>query len=1785
MGVFQVFLLCCFPGLWAFVAGQGPEYSYGCAEGSCYPATGDLLIGRANKLTVTSTCGLHKPDPFCIVSHLQEDKKCFTCDSRDPFHETLNPDSHRIENVVTTFAPNRLKLWWQSENGVENVTIQLDLEAEFHFTHLIMTFKTFRPSAMLIERSSDFGKTWQVYRYFAYDCENSFPGVSAGPMKKVDDIICDSRYSDIEPSTEGEVIYRVLDPAFRIEDPYSPRIQNMLKITNLRVNFAKLHTLGDNLLDSRMEIKEKYYYAIYDMVVRGNCFCYGHASECAPVHGYDKEVEGMVHGHCMCRHNTKGLNCELCLDFYHDLPWRPAEGRNSNACKKCNCNEHSAQCHFDMAVYIATGNTSGGVCDDCQHNTAGHNCEQCKPFYFQHPERDIRDPHICEPCNCDPVGSENGGICDRYTDYSAGLIAGQCRCKFFVEGERCDTCKEGFYGISIDNPHGCQSCACSPLGTHPGGNPCDSETGNCYCKRLVTGKHCDHCLPENWGLSNDMDGCRPCDCDQGGSLNNNCSSESGQCQCRPHLIGRQCQEVEPGYFFISLDHYVYEAEDAKFGPGVSLVERLYSQDRVPSWTGIGFVRVPEGAYLEFYIDNIPFSMEYDVLIRYEPQLPDHWEKATISVYRPGQIPPSSRCGNTVPDDDNQELSLSPGSRYAVLPRPICFEKGLNYTVRLELPQYSSDSEVENPYTLIDSLVLMPYCKSLDLFTVGGRGDDVTTNSAWETFQRYRCLENSRSVVKTPMTDVCRNIIFSISAVLHETALACQCDPQGSLSSVCDPNGGHCQCRPNVVGRRCDKCAPGTFGFGPTGCKPCECHAQASVNAFCHPETGQCHCFHGIYGRPCDRCLPGYWGFPSCQPCQCNGHADECDPYSGQCLNCRDHTSGPNCERCFAGFYGDPVLGSGDHCRPCPCPDGPESGRQFANGCYQDRITLQVVCVCERGYKGSRCDECASGFFGNPEEVGGRCHPCQCNNNIDSSDPEACDKKTGLCLRCLFHTQGEHCQECKPGYYGWALQQDCRKCVCNYLGTVRHRCNSSENCDCEKETGQCQCLPNVVGQNCDHCAPNTWKLSSGTGCETCACNPEHSFGPSCNEFTGQCQCMPGFGGRTCTECQEYFWGDPTVSCQACECDSRGIETLQCNRSTGQCICKEGMEGLRCDKCTRGYSGTFPDCAPCHQCFALWDVIVTELTNKTHRFLERAKVLKITGVSGPYRETLNSVEEKLNEIKSIIAQNPATEPLKNIGDLFEEAEKLKADVAQKVIEVEEKISNVANESSIAEAGLTALEADAKSLHNAVKELAEQLEFIKISDIRGALDSITKYFQMSLEAEKRANASVLLPGSLVEQSAEMRLEVESLINETAATFQATQEEQSRLLDELGGKLQSLDLAEVSEKMCGTPPGSSCADSPCGGLSCQTEDGVKKCGGPGCEGLVTVANTAWQKAIDFDRDILSALAEVEQLSKMVSEAKQRADEAKQNAQDVLLKTNATKEQVDRSNKDLRNLIHQIRDFLMKDGADLDSIEAVANEVLNLEMPSTPEQLQTLADNIRDRVESLSDVESVLQQSAGDIARAKALLDEAKKASKSATDVKVTADMVRQALEEAGRAQTTAEDAIKLAEKDIEGTQGLLASIASETGSVEDRLGNATLRIAELEKNVETLRLKAATNAEDIKAAEENIAVVNQTTADVQKILDDSVSEKYKTVENLIAKKTGESANARKKAEQLQNEAKILLEQATSKLQLLKELEDRYEKNQRILEDKAKQVMELEETVRGLLQAISQKVAIYSTC
>ncbi|XP_041417679.1 laminin subunit beta-2 isoform X1 [Xenopus laevis] len=1790
------------PSLWPFgfvitalITGsisQVPDQQHGCSQGSCYPATGDLLVGRADKLKSTSTCGLRRAQPYCIVSHLQDEKKCFVCDSRKPYNPLYNPISHRIENVITTFAPHRKKAWWQSENGVSEVAIQLDLEAEFHFTHLIMTFKTFRPAAMLVERSADFGRTWQIYRYFAHDCASSFPNVSRSALRKVDDVICESRYSDIEPSMEGEVIYRVLDPAIQIRDPYGPNIQNLLKITNLRINFTKLHTLGDNLLDSRVEIKEKYYYALYELVVRGNCFCYGHASECAPIEGLSRDVEGMVHGRCVCKHNTKGLNCEQCDGFFNDHPWRPAEGRSTNACKKCNCNNHSHKCHFDMAVYLSTGNVTGGVCDDCVDNTMGQNCELCKPFFYKDPSKDIRNSAVCKACDCDPDGSLDGGLCDAQDNPALGLIAGQCRCKDYVEGPRCDRCKTGFFGLSANNFQGCQRCQCDPRGTISDGAQCDPISGDCFCKRFVTGPTCNQCLPEFWALSNDLHGCRSCDCDVGGAWDNHCATETGQCRCRSHMVGRQCNQVKSGYYRIHLDHYTYEAESALHRQGCSVLERERPLGRPATWTGPGFALVPEGGILEFQISNVPYSMEYDVIIRYEPQLSATWEQVKISVIRPGPIPTSSPCGNTIPADDLMVASLPPGTRHVVLPQPVCLEHGVSYTIRLEFSRYSLRERVPGASILVDSLVLVPRYAAMEMFIAG----DPASIQRKDTFESYRCHSNSGNVIKSPTTEECTGLITSMSAIIHDGALPCSCDPQGSLSSECDPNGGQCQCKTGLIGQRCDRCAPGTYGFGPTGCRECECNKEGSSHNFCDPHTGQCPCRPGAFSSRCDRCQPGHWGFPNCRQCQCNGHSEECDQRTGACLTCRDHSTGDRCERCIAGFFGNPVRGSGDHCRPCPCPEGPNSGRHFAASCHQDPRSRQVICNCKQGYSGlvkramslrrSRCDECSPGFFGNPFQTGGRCLLCQCNNNIDMTDIGACDRRNGQCIKCMFNTEGRFCEQCRIGFYGDASRRNCRKCTCNYLGTEPNQCPSREDCMCDRTSGQCHCLPNVMGQNCDRCSPNFWNMASGKGCQPCNCDPNHSFSLACNEFTGTCLCRPGFGGITCTDCQENYWGNPNIQCRACDCDGRGIKAPQCNRATGHCLCRAGVSGVRCDQCARGFSGQFPDCQPCHQCFGDWDRIVQDLATRTKSLVQRGKDIQLSGVAGVYQKNFRDIEKKLAKAQSIVnSRNATVESVTKLMKIMDDLRNKINESTEALTQLEVELTAVQDENFDANHDLAELERDARSLNMTAKERSHQLDVLKNSNFLGAYDSIQQSHAKSRQAEKQANNATSNVPSPVSHSAGTREKAQQLITHKRDDFNRKNAANRLALNDLAAKTDTLDIKKINEKVCGAPGDAPCSESPCGGAGCRDDEGKRHCGGLNCNGAVATADNALVRARHAEEELQKALGEVEVIFRKVAAAKIKADRAKQRAQATLDRANETKARVEQSNKELRELIQQIKDFLNQEGADPDSIEMVASRVLDLTIPATPQQIQSLAEEIKDRVKTLANVDAILDQTATDVRKAEQLLHEAKRAKNRAENVKNTAESVKKALDDARRAQNAAEGAIQTANHDIKDTERKLTAIQTATSSAENHLNNAMDRVGNLDKQIDALKMKRANNSLAASRTEESATAALDKANDAKKILEGQLADKYKTVQNVVDWKAKNIKDAKTKADQLQDEAKKLLENAQDKLKRLQDLEVEYTKNEKLLQDKAKQINGLEDKMKKILHAINQQIQIYNTC
>lgn len=163
-----------------------------------------------------------------------------------------------------------------------------------------------------------------------------------------------------------------------------------------------------------------------------------------------------------------------------------------------------------------------------------------------------------------------------------------------------------------------------------------------------------------------------------------------------------------------------------------------------------------------------------------------------------------------------------------------------------------------------------------------------------------------------------------------------------------------------------------------------------------------------------------------------------------------------------------------------------SGHSYANSCSLDSVTQDVICECFEGYAGSRCESCAENYYGNPEVPGGSCQPCDCKNNTDLSRPGNCDPQTGHCLQCLFNTDGPHCEFCKPNYFGNALRHDCTECRCFFLGT------DSSAPGCDRTTGQCPCLPHVVGHLCNECEDNHWRIGSGVGCDPCNCDPIGSY---------------------------------------------------------------------------------------------------------------------------------------------------------------------------------------------------------------------------------------------------------------------------------------------------------------------------------------------------------------------------------------------------------------------------------------------------------------------------------------------------------------------------------------------------------------------------------------------------------------------------------------------------------------------------------------------------------------------
>ncbi|KAG7229500.1 hypothetical protein INR49_031924 [Caranx melampygus] len=491
-----------------------------CSRGACYPPIKDLLLGRTHQLHASSTCGLTGSEVYC-TPYQQRRMKCCPCDSRNP----NGPLAHTLQEVLSTSAPDR---WWQSRKGESPVTLQLDLNNLYQLDNLVLSFKGPRPSALVIERTLDNGRTWEPALYLATDCSRAFPGVPTSTPLTLDRTYCYTLPpTGTNPYQDHTIQFSPLRQYAYVPAPDSQKIEDTSGLTGLRVRLTELgdvpHIPGRAL---------SHFYALNEMRVMGSCFCHGHANRCLPeTYSHPQSNTIQVNPQCDCQHNTAGVNCERCADLYNDLPWRPAEEGNTHTCQRCECNNHAQRCYFDQAVYEASGRRSGGVCEGCMHHTTGPKCDQCAPGYQPNPNSRMDRPDACIRCVCSTEGTVNGGRCDDST--------GQCQCKVNVDGPRCDRCKRGYYGLSASNPLGCTKCSCSPDGSLS--DVCEPVTGQCPCRPHFHGQTCEVCSEGYW--KSPLTGrCQPCGCDPTRSYSDTCNQETGQCQCRPGFGGRTCTE-------------------------------------------------------------------------------------------------------------------------------------------------------------------------------------------------------------------------------------------------------------------------------------------------------------------------------------------------------------------------------------------------------------------------------------------------------------------------------------------------------------------------------------------------------------------------------------------------------------------------------------------------------------------------------------------------------------------------------------------------------------------------------------------------------------------------------------------------------------------------------------------------------------------------------------------------------------------------------------------------------------------------------------------------------------------------------------------------------------------------------------------------------------------------------------------------------------------------------------------------------------------------------------------
>lgn len=859
--------------------------------------------------------------------------------------------------------------------------------------------------------------------------------------------------------------------------------------------------------------------------------------------------------------------------------------------------------------------------------------------------------------------------------------------------------------------------------------------------------------------------------------------------------------------------------------------------------------------------------------------------------------------------------------------------------------------------------------------------------------------------------------------------------------------------------------------------------------------------------------------------------------------------------------------------PPPRLDLATSGENNLGG--SERINYNVTVIRQRGgvpkFDAARPLVCPANEFGN-EVVG--CRKCNCNDNIDLTDGNNCDPLTGRCMKCLYNTEGDHCERCKAGYTGDATKQQCRECVCNKLGIT----NPQAPEPCHPVTGQCACLPHVQGIDCGQCKPGYYDFASGKGCKACGCDSIGSRGKTCNELDGKCECLPGYGGRRCTECPEGQYGDPKTRCQNCQCHPDGSLNQICDTKSGKCKCRPGIGGDRCDKCARGYHGRFPNCEPCGECFDQWNAQVQALQNETQALLDKVKLLLEIGTMGAYAHEFTEIANKLDRIQAILdAQRLDEDTIRDVKRQLEELNKLLASLQKQIGEFELDADRTNNRTIAVQDALRDLDAMFDRLTIMIDSLRENATQFETWNVDGAYKIILDSQNRSREAEKRV---MELRPLLLDEEQKRRV-TENMFASTASRYNSSSLQNEAMLAMLARQITELEnnVPSINQVVCASSSTVNNCDQLCGGALCN------KCGGLSCsESAVTKANNALDLAMQATELLNRKYAQAKSNLDALNQAKNMSEEARRQAQLVMQDCDLQKSKFDKVGAELNGIMDGIDKFSLMDGARPAEVRTLGTECLALSISLKPEQILDLARKINETISSLTNIDKILQATADDLATAEQLHQQADRAKEAADNILETVELVLAMLRQAAIEQAKAEAAIAAAQKAIDGAQQDLLEISEETERLLKIVRDLSDAIKRLRDRLNELRKKYAQNelyvSQARAAADEAAKLTDEAERETNEL-----AKKVAEAEAKLREKALLDGQLKNRAEQLKNDALQLAAEILLRMNLLRELDDLFDENVKRLKEYQDIIDDLHRQMDEYLHDIDVRAQYYREC